>query len=57
MITTVVVIACVSAALGAAAWQSWRRLIRPRVVLWYVRRRYGALAARAVRATGLHRRR
>lgn len=55
--TTLVTIASLAAALGAALRQAWLRVLRPRVVLWHVRRRYGAAAAWVVRRLDLHRHR
>lgn len=47
-----------SGALAAIAglWQAWLRILRPRLVLRYVRRRYGRIAAWLTGVTGLHRR-
>lgn len=53
--TTVALLASGTLAAIAGAWQAWLRLLRPRLVLRYVRRRYGGVAAWLVRTTGLHR--
>lgn len=55
--TTVALMTSGVVAAATAAWQAWLRLLRPRLVLRYVRRRYGRAAAWLVRTTGLHRRR
>ncbi|MEI2701534.1 MAG: hypothetical protein V9E83_03930 [Baekduia sp.] len=55
LMTTVALLASGALAAIAGAWQAWLRLLRPRLVLRYVRRRYGRVAAWLVRTTGLHR--
>ncbi len=54
--TTIALIASAALAAIAGAWQAWLRVLRPRLVLRHVRRRYGSLAARVLAITGLHRR-
>jgi len=56
-VTVLVLISSTALVALAAAWLLWLRVLRPRVVLWHVRRRYGAVAAWFVRTTGLHHRR
>lgn len=54
--TTITLIASGALASLAAAWQAWLRVLRPRLVLRHIRRRYGRAAAWVAQSTGLHRR-